>query len=43
MELGAGYTPVEVEVDDKKATVFTWPREKLTNGKFEKLEDGNWN
>ena len=45
MELGAGYTPVEVEVEiegkKEKATVYTWPREKLV-GKYEKL-DGNWN
>lgn len=41
MEKGAGYSPVEIQIEDKVATVFTWPRNKLI--KYQKIENGNWN
>jgi gamma-glutamylcyclotransferase (GGCT)/AIG2-like uncharacterized protein YtfP len=41
MELGAGYTPVKINVDNIEATFYMMDKEKLKGR--EKVESGDWN
>lgn len=42
MEIGAGYTPVNINLEKNvTATIYTWPKDKLKG--CVKVQDGDWN
>ncbi len=53
MEAGAGYTGVKVPISipdslapkghrEVEATIYTWPKERLESGRYQKVESGDW-